>query len=263
MITFIILFDKLYYTVLKQSSQYRFLKQGEKMKKKLICGVITLLFLVCAPFYRLDLASGEPEPPKTLPAAAPDPEEIPVFKDGTYTLSLTSSVGLLTYYNQNDVRWADALYGGRDPIASYGCGPTALAMLVTSFTNQTYTPADMAYWAASNNYWSAGAGTKHNFFLEGAAAFGFHASSFQNFTPEGIISELKSGHVLVALMGPGQFTNAGHFIIIYDYWSGNQVSIADPASLERTQIPWDIQTLISELAYGANGGGPLWSISPK
>ena len=64
-------------------------------------------------------------------------------------------------------------------------------------------------------------------------------------------------------MGPGQFTNVGHFIIIYDYWSGNQVSIADPASLERTQIPWDIQTLINELAYGANGGGPLWSISPK
>ena len=151
------------------------------MKKKLICGVITLLFLVCAPFYRLDLASGEPEPPKTLPAAAPDPEEIPVFKDGTYTLSLTSSVGLLTYYNQNDARWADALYGGRDPIASYGCGPTALAMLVTSFTNQTYTPADMANWAASNNYWSAGAGTKHNFFFGGRCGFWFPRFLFPKF----------------------------------------------------------------------------------
>lgn len=233
------------------------------MKKKLIAGAVILALLICAPFFRLDLASGVLKEPLSLPEPAPDPEKPPVFSDGTYTLSLTSSVGLLTYYNQNDIRWADALYGGADPISSYGCGPTALAMLVTSFTNQTYTPADMANWAASNNYWSAGSGTKHDFFLEGASAFGFQAASFQDFTPEGIISELKNGHVLVALMGPGQFTNVGHFIIIYNYWSGNQVSIADPASLERTQIPWDVQTLIDELAYGANGGGPLWSISPK
>lgn len=233
------------------------------MKKKLLGGVIALALLLCTPFCRLDLASGVPKVPLALPEAAPDPVEAPVFSDGMYTLTLTSSVGLLTYYNQNDIRWADALYGGRDPIASYGCGPTALAMLVTSFTNQNYTPADMAEWAASNNYWSAGSGTRHNFFLEGASAFGFQAVSFQNFTAEGIISELKSGHVLVALMGPGQFTSVGHFIIIYNYWSGTQVSIADPTSLERTQIPWDVQTLINELAYGANGGGPLWSISPK
>lgn len=233
------------------------------MKKKLISGVIIFVILICAPFFRLDLASGIMKVPLVLPEPAPDPEEVPIFSDGMYTLTLTSSVGLLTYYNQSDVRWADALYGGQDPIKGYGCGPTALAMLVTSFTSQTYTPADMANWAASNNYWSAGSGTKHNFFLEGAEAFGFQAVSFQNFTPEGIIAELKSGHVLVALMGPGQFTAVGHFIIIYNYWSGNQVSIADPASLERTQVPWDVQTLINELAYGANGGGPLWSISPK
>ena len=233
------------------------------MKKKLIAVGIALTLLICASSCQKNPEPEVPKEPPVLPEAAPAPEETPVISDGMYTLSLTSSVGLLTYYNQNDVRWADALYGGRDPIASYGCGPTALAMLVTSFTNQTYTPADMADWAASNNYWSAGSGTKHNFFLEGASAFGFQATSFQDFTPEGIISELKSGHVLVALMGPGQFTKVGHFIIIYNFWSGNQVSIADPASLERTQTPWDVQTLIDQLAYGANGGGPLWSISPK
>lgn len=242
------------------------------MKKKLIIGAFLLAFLLYAPFSCIDLASGisrepeipeEPAQPIDLPPAAPAPAETPVFHDGMYTLSLTSSVGLLTYYNQGDVRWANALYGGQDPIAGYGCGPTVLAMIVTSFTEQTYLPSDMADWAAANNYWSAGSGTKHNFFLEGAAAFGFQAVPFQNFTPEGIISELKSGHILVALMGPGHFSDSGHFIIIYNYWSGNQVSVADPASLERTQVPWEAQTILDELSYGANGGGPLWSISPK
>lgn len=233
------------------------------MKKKLICGIPLLLFLWYAPFCRIDLASGTPALPRVLPEAAPDPEVAPAYSNGTYTLTITSSVGLLTYYNQTDIRWADALYGGRDSVAGYGCGPTVLAMLVTSFTNQTYLPSDMANWANANHYWSPGSGTSHNFILEGSAAFGFHAEPFQDYTPQGVISALKSGHILVALMGPGQFTSVGHFLIISNYLSGNEVSIADPASLENTQKPWDIQILLNELYYGANAGGPLWSISPK
>ncbi len=233
------------------------------MKKKLICGILLLPLLWYMPFFRIDLASGAPTPPKVLPEAAPDPEPAPVYSDGTYTLSITSSVGLLTYYNQTDSRWADLLYGGQDPVSGYGCGPTVLAMLVTSFTSQTYLPSDMANWASANHYWSAGSGTSHNFILEGAAAFGFHAEPFLDYTPQGVISALKSGHILVALMGPGQFTSVGHFLIIANYWSGNYVSIADPASLENTQKPWDVQVLLNELYYGANAGGPLWSISPK
>ena len=233
------------------------------MKKKLISGLLLLLFLWYTPLCRMDLASGAPAPVSTLPEAAPDPEAAPVYSDGTYTLSITSSVGLLTYYNQTDARWANSLYGGHDTVSGYGCGPTVLAMLVSSFTNQTYLPSDMASWASANHYWSPGSGTSHNFILEGASAFGFKAEPFQDYTPQGVISELKSGHILVALMGPGQFTSVGHFLIIANYWSGNQVSIADPASLENTQHPWDVQVLLNELSYGANAGGPLWSISPK
>lgn len=236
------------------------------MKKRLLSGVLFIAVLWCAPFSRIDLASGvstSSDDTHVPPAAATEPEEPPVLADGMYTLSIPSSVGLLTYYNQHDVRWADALYGGQDPMAGYGCGPTVLAMLVTSFTGQTCLPSEMAEWAASNNYWSAGSGTKHDFILEGAAAFGFRAESFQDFTKDGVISELKSGHILVALVGPGHFTDSGHFIILSDYWSGEKVSVADPASLENTQIPWDVQIILDELLYGSKGGGPLWSITPK
>lgn len=236
------------------------------MKKKLICGVLLIALLLCLPFAQIDLASGTDQtasdPRRVLPDAAPDPAESPVVTDGQYTLSMSSSIGTLTYYNQSDIRWADYLYGGRDPLHSYGCGPTALAMVVSSFTGHSLTPADMAAWASEHNYWSAGHGTKHNFIPEGAAAFGLKASSFQNFTEEGILAELRSGHILIALMGSGHFTSNGHFIIIADDWSGNQVRIADPASLENTQIPWDIPVILSELNATANSGGPVWSISP-
>lgn len=216
--------------------------------------------LLCMPFARLDLASGTL---RVLPAAAPDPEEPPAVTDGQYSLSLESSIGTLTYYNQSDSRWSDFLYGGQDPMHTYGCGPTVLAMAVSSFTEHSLLPSDMAAWAAQHGYWSAGHGTSHSFIPEGAAAFGLKAESFQNFTVDGVLAELASGHILIALMGPGHFTANGHFIIIADYWSGSQVRIADPVNLENTQKAWDVQLILDELNSTSNSGGPVWSISPK
>lgn len=195
--------------------------------------------------------------------ATPEPLENTASSTGEFTLSLTTSIGTLTYYNQSDSRWADYPYGGSDPLAVYGCGPTVMAMLVTSFTENTVQPPDMAAWSAANHYWSSGYGTRHEFIPEGAAAFGLHAESFRNLTAEGVMSELKSGHILVALMGPGHFSDSGHFIIITEDWSGNQVRVADPARLERTQAAWDVQLILDELLTNATAGGPVWSITPK
>ena len=234
-----------------------------RYKKQIICGVTIPALLFAMPFARLDLAPGSVPTNPALPAAAADPAERPALVDGQYTLVLKSSVGILTYYNQLDIRWAEHLYGGQDPLKIYGCGPTALAMVVSSFTNQKLTPPEMADWAAANNYWTPGSGTRHNFIPECAAAFGMRSESFQNLTVEGVLSELSRGHILIALMGPGHFTEQGHFIIIADDWSGTQVRIADPISLENTQKPWELQTILDELSPAANSGGPVWSISPR
>ncbi|MCI9615889.1 MAG: hypothetical protein HFG93_12170 [Dorea sp.] len=235
----------------------------KKLWRHIVGGVLILTLLLCMPFARIDLASGSVPTNPALPAVAPDPVETPALVDGQYSLVIKSSVGILTYYNQSDIRWADHLYGGQDPLKIYGCGPTALAMVVSSFTNHTITPPEMADWAAANNYWSPHSGTSHNFIPECAAAFGMKADSFQNLTVEGVLSELASGHILIALMGPGHFTEQGHFIIIADDWSGAQVRIADPISLENTQQPWELQTILDELSRTANSGGPVWSISPR
>ncbi len=48
---------------------------------------------------------------------------------------LDTSMGPMYYYNQGDTRWSSYLYGGSDPMQQYGCGPTAAAMLISSFTN--------------------------------------------------------------------------------------------------------------------------------
>lgn len=269
------------------------------MAKKILCAFISLALFSTLPPARIELASSvmytspaelkdnlpevseapaDSEASAGMPASGDtktrmqDDTEAPAEKakskktkakteDGKYILSLTSSMGTLTYYNQGDSRWVDHAYGGRDRFGKFGCGPTVLAMIVSSFSNQDYLPSDMADWAVDNGYWASGSGTKHSFIPEGAAAFGFQAESFDNFTEQGILDELASGHILVALLGPGHFTNGGHFIIIADDWSDKKVSIADPASLKNTQKAWDIRLILDELKYSATDGGPMWSIS--
>lgn len=203
-----------------------------------------------------DSALPDKNPPTPSPVSEPpeQPKEM---------ISLPSSVGTLTYYNQSDPRWAHSIYGGTDTISAYGCGPTVLAMLVTSFTDQNMPPDAMAQWAAANHYWSPASGSAHSLIPEGAAAFGLRAESFQNLTPEGVKAALRKGTILVALMGAGHFTSNGHFIIISSYWSGNQVRVADPASLEHTQVPWDIDLILNELSGSHTFGGPVWAISPQ
>lgn len=249
------------------------------MKKKFLLSCTFIIFLLCTPLMRENTtkpsakttgqtasdtkadapASGTPDSDAKADTLTSEP---PASNGIGSAAPIASSIGTLTYYNQGDSRWGSALYGGNDPISIYGCGPTVLAMLVSSFTEEVILPDAMARWAFENHYWSSGSGSAHNLIPDGAAAFGLHSESFRELTSDGVKSALKHGKILVALMGPGHFTSSGHFIIISNYWSDNQVSVADPASVERTSEPWDIDLLLSELSYSQSYGGPVWAISP-
>ena len=67
-----------------------------------------------------------------------------------------TSMRPMFYYNQGDTRWSSYLYGGSDPMQQYGCGPTAAAMLISSFTNdgEAITPVTIADWSAANGYYA-------------------------------------------------------------------------------------------------------------
>ena len=241
------------------------------MKKKLLLGIFLIFILTFTPVFQLELSSDIYEDSsEDNYSNTPDEESsgvqtpVPVSEEpeSPYPSALISSVGILTYYNQSDPRWASSIYGGSDPISRYGCGPTVLAMIVSSFTDQTITPDEMAKWA-STNYWVAGSGSRHSLIPEGAAFFGFHVEPLQSFTVEGVKSALRNGNLLVALMGPGHFTTGGHFIIIANYWANDQVTVADPANVDNCFLSWDISLILQELHSAHDFGGPVWVISPK
>lgn len=74
--------------------------------------------------------------------------------DGTMMTALgdvrfTDGVTEGIYFNQRDERYADKLYG-TDNIGGYGCGPTAMSIVVSSLTDDIVDPIEIAQWSYEN-----------------------------------------------------------------------------------------------------------------
>ncbi|MCI8402881.1 MAG: C39 family peptidase [Lachnospiraceae bacterium] len=181
--------------------------------------------------------------------------------DAQYQLLIETAMGPMLYYNQGDSHWADHLYGGRDPMRDYGCGPTVTAMLINAFSDQPITPDEMADWCAQNGSHASGSGSYHSIIPKTLSAFGLQVDSVAGIDAEEAAGLLGSGHVLVALMGKGAFSNGGHFIIIAGLLEDGKVSVADSNNFENTLTEWDLEQILRELKHSSDGGAPLWAVS--
>ncbi len=184
-----------------------------------------------------------------------------IFLNDDYLVMLDSSMGPMLYYNQGDSRWSDYLYGDTDPISQYGCGPTVAAMLINAFTEYTVIPPNLADWAAINGYHSPHNGSRHGIIPGTLSAYGLHVESAAGADYDTAAELLRSGHVLVALMGKGTFSNDGHFIIITNILENGNVHIADCYNFENTKMEWDLNLLLSELKHSRDDGAPLWAVT--
>ena len=174
-------------------------------------------------------------------------------------VTFTGGATPVTYYCQLDERWAGQPYG-TDKIGSNGCGPTAMAIVISSLTEHTVDPVYMANWAYQNGYWAKSAGSYHTLIRGAAAAFGLTGAGCPYTQPQQLVDALESGKLVVALMGPGHFTNGGHFIVLRGVTEDGQILVADPASYAYSQQPWPLATIIDESIKTAGDGGPFWVI---
>lgn len=116
-------------------------------------------------------------------------------------------------------------YGG-GTIASSGCGPTCLAMVVSYTSGSHITPPDVASWAG-NKYYVPGVGSSWSLFYNGAANYGAHCSSISR-NADTIMEAISSGRPVIASMGPGTFTKGGHFIVIIGFTKDGFFIVNDP-----------------------------------
>ena len=222
--------------------------------------VIVIPFAIFSSNYQIDGSAADV--PQTSTVSPPEAVEADIPQEGKYDVMLDSVCGPLTYYNQADARWGNYLWGGRDPIVTHGCGPTVMAMVITSLTGNQVLPTDVANWASVNNSWCPGQGSYHRLIPDSATAYGLTVSSVKNQSVEGIKNALDSGQLVVALMRRGHFTQQGHFIIITSYTADGSFRIADSNNYDNTKLNWDPSIIIRELNYRASNGGPLWAIAP-
>lgn len=180
---------------------------------------------------------------------------IPALGNITFTDGSTPVV----YYSQLDPAYANQPFG-TDDIGGYGCGPTSMAIVVSSLTNERMDPAQMARWAYENGYWCSRSGSYHSLIPGAAQHWGLTVEGCTAAEPQRIVDALSSGKLVVALMGPGHFTRSGHFMVLRGVQNG-EILIANPANYDHCQRTWDLSIILGEASKMASAGGPFWIIS--
>lgn len=159
------------------------------------------------------------------------------------------------------IQW-DSRWGYKDYVGSIGglsgCGPTCLSMVVFHFTRDSAMhPAYMMEFAESNrNYANPSVATMWALFGQGAKEFGLDVKEL---TAEQIHSErmladiLGSGKLIVANVGPGVFTEIGHYIVIVGYEDG-KFRVNDPNSYTNSEKLWRFEEFSDQIKM-------MWSFS--
>ena len=163
----------------------------------------------------------------------------------------------VVYFSQYDSRWGSQMYGKTNTIAGAGCGPSSLAICISTLTNKTVTPPEVCAWSVKTGHRCEGSGSYHSLIPDGAAHWGVPCRGIGQ-SKKQLVQALQNGKLVIAIMSQGHFTRGGHFIVLRGITSQGKILVADCASYERSQKEWDINIFLNECNKGAAAGGPFW-----
>lgn len=152
------------------------------------------------------------------------------------TIGDAPEAGVIPHLLQWDERWGYASYGS-STIAASGCGPTCLSMVVAGLTGDvTATPYKLAKYSEENGYLDEENGTYWAFLTNASSGWG--VSCQETMLDESMVQqELEAGHPIICNVGPGDFTQVGHYIVLTGYSEGT-VTVNDPFSNRNTEKSW-------------------------
>lgn len=146
---------------------------------------------------------------------------------------------------QWDERWGYAPYG-TSIIAISGCGPTCLAMVASGLNQDpSITPAKVASFGTQNGYVDEDNNTYWSFMREAGASW--NLSCYEGLLNETqVAAELSAGHPIICSVGPGNFTQIGHFIVLTGYENGS-VTVNDPFSKTNSETLWNFSQIKDQI----------------
>lgn len=166
-------------------------------------------------------------------------------KEHTIDLTEEASMDTVPLLIQWDERWGYEKYSGNF-LAASGCGPTTLSMVVLYLTgNAEASPLAVAEYSKEAGYSVDGSGSAWALISEGCRHYGVRAKSM-SVDAEKMKAQLDAGNLIVVNVGPGDFTDTGHFMVITGY-DDEGFSINDPNSIVRSGQRWSFETLSSQI----------------
>lgn len=176
----------------------------------------------------------------------------PFREEGTVDLTDYETGGTVPLFLQWDPNWGYEKYG-RDFLAVTGCGPTCLAMAGYYLTgDENMTPDKIAGFAQRNGYYEAGYGSSWMLISEGTEKLGLKATELP-LVKKKMVNALEAGNPVILAMGPGDFTTAGHYIVLTGVEDG-KFRVNDPNSRENSQRLWSYEEIEGQIRN-------IWAIS--
>lgn len=172
--------------------------------------------------------------------------------------TISGCVEEVVYYNQGEEPWASLAYGSSN-IKNSGCGPTALAIVISTLKGEVVTPQMTARYAIENGEYVAGKGTSHSFPANAARSWGLSVERVRRERMDYIVSELKQGKMAVVICAENTISgSSGHYIVLTGVTSDGYLTISDPGSRSRTGNLYSPATIQS---YARNlSDGSIWII---
>ena len=174
-------------------------------------------------------------------------ENYPKKKDSKPAETIGDSLqpGSIPLLLQWDERWGYSTYG-TSIIAISGCGPTCMAMVASGLNQDpSITPAKVASFGTQHSYVDEENNTYWSFMREAGASW--NLSCYEGLLNEMQVSaELSAGHPIICSVGPGNFTQIGHFIVLTGYENGN-VTVNDPFSKANSETLWNFSQIKDQI----------------
>ncbi len=152
-----------------------------------------------------------------------------------------------TVYDQYDPDWRDKPFGS-STIGPSGCGPSAMAMIVTALTGKPVTPPEVA--TVAKSMYVPGSGSSWNIGPFVAAHYGLKSTPVEANVAK--ISEVlvKGGLVVAPGQGAVPYTDGGHFIVIRAVTADGKWRIGDSGHRDTSNKNWDPAKLVTQMRDG-------------
>ena len=136
-------------------------------------------------------------------------------------------------------------YGMPKSVATSGCGATSLSMVIAYLTGNTDQNPYQLFCDSVDAGCYHGAGWSHSTLSRYAAEYGLQTRWIAN-DGEAVLQALREGKPVIAHMGPGIFTEKGHYLVLRGVTEDGLVLLNDPNSRSNCSKAFPMETLLKQ-----------------